>query len=226
MCPEMSHHISVPRLASLWSGTGSPRAAGTTWGASPRRGATRRILITSFTGSGNETGILSYYLHLGNYSQPPHPEKTSLENKSSPSPGTQHGPTSHGGDNGPFRASTQGTGSSWVNRAGLVSRSCRWCPAVKRAEPRRVGGGRQHGAAGKHAGNQLMLGRRQQQAQLAGERCRDPGQRLETTTAQRHPGGEARQGVGSPLEQPPRVAGSAEKAHCVYPPAIKPRKVC
>lgn len=181
MWPEMSHHISVPRLPSAWNGTSgkvSPRAAGTTRGASPRRGATRRVLITSFTGSGHETGILSYYLHLGNYSQPPHPEKPSLENKSSPSPGTQHGPASHSGDKCPFRAGTQGTGSSWVNRAGLVSESCRWCPAVKRAEPSRVGGGRQPGAAGKRTGNQLMLGRRQQQAQLAGERRRDPGQRL------------------------------------------------
>lgn len=199
MWPEVSHHVSVPGLASLRSGPGRQRAAGTPWGASPRRGATRRALVASLTGSGNETGILSYYLHLGNYSQPPHPEKTSLKNKSSPSPGTQHHPASHGRDKGPFRAGTQGTGSSWVNRAGLVSRSCRWCPAVKQAEPSRVGGGRQPGAAGKHAGNQLMLGRRQQQAQLAGEGCRDPGQRLETTTAQRNPGGAARRGVGSPL---------------------------
>ena len=95
--------VSDPRLPSLWSGTsgtGSLRAAGTTWGASPRSRATRRVLITSFTGSGHERGILSYYCHLGNYSQPSHPEKSSLENKSSPSPGTQHGPASHGRDKG------------------------------------------------------------------------------------------------------------------------------
>lgn len=182
------------------------------------------MLITSFTGSGCERGILSYYCHLGNYSQPSHPEKSSLENKSSPSPGTQHSPASHGRDKGRFSAGTQGTGSSWVNRAGLVSRSCRWCPAVKRAEPSRVGGGWQPGAAGKRAGNQLMLRRRQQQAQLAGERCRDPGQRLETTTAQKDPDGEARRGVGSLLQRPSLVAGSAEKAYCVYPPATEPRK--
>ena len=126
------------------------------------------MLITGCRASGCKTGILSYYLHLVNYSQPPHPEKPSLENNSSLPLGTQHSPASHGRDKGPFRAGTQGTGSSWVNRAGLVSRSCRWCPAVKQADPSHVGGGRQPGAAGKCAGNQLMQGRRQQQAQLVG----------------------------------------------------------
>lgn len=62
------------------------------------------------------------------------------------------------------------------------------------------------------------------EAAATGERCRDPEQRLETSTAQRDADGEAWQGVGSPLEQPPLMAGSAGKAPCVYPPAMKPRK--
>lgn len=59
---------------------GSSRAAGTAWGASPWRGASRGVFITSFTSSACETGILSYQFNLGNY-----PVTPSLENKSSPS---------------------------------------------------------------------------------------------------------------------------------------------
>lgn len=75
--------------------------------------------------------------------------------------------------------------------------------------------------AGKHAGNKLRM--QKQQVQLAGKRCREPGQRLETSTAQRDPGGAAQQGVGSPLQWLSLVAGSA---HCVYPSRIKPRTAC
>lgn len=48
------------------------------------------------------------------------------------------------------------------------------------------------------AGNKLRM--HKQQVQLAGERCREPRQRLETTTAQREPGGAAQLRVGSPLQ--------------------------
>lgn len=40
------------------------------------------MLIGGFTDSGGETGILGYHLHLRNYSQPLHPGKQPLENKS------------------------------------------------------------------------------------------------------------------------------------------------
>lgn len=48
------------------------------------------------------------------------------------------------------------------------------------------------------AGNKLRMQR--QQVQLAGERCREPRQRLGTTPAQRDPGGAAQPGLGSPLQ--------------------------
>lgn len=188
MRPELSHHVPVPVQGSL-------RAAGTTTcGTSPRRGATTQVLITSFTSSRHETGILSYYLNVGNYSQPPRPEKASPENKVLPIPWYTAWSCVPRRGQGPIQ--------SWRTRDRLLLGQKSWpgfqeLQMVPGSKTSRAQPGRRGTAAGKHTGNQLMLARRQQQAQLAGERHRDPGQRLETTTAQRDPGREARRRVGS-----------------------------
>lgn len=61
-------------------------------------------------------------------------------------------------------------------------------PGSKTSRPSHGGEGWQPAAAG----NKLRM--QKQQVQLAGERCREPGKRLETTRAQRDPGGAAQPG--------------------------------
>lgn len=75
-------------------------------------------------------------------------------------------------------------------------------PGSKTSRPSHGGEGWQPAAAG----NKLRM--QKQQVQLAGEKCREPGKRLETTTAQRDAGGAAQPGEGSPLQWLSLMAGS------------------
>lgn len=177
MRPEMSHHIPVPRLCSLWSGTGgtrSPRAAGTACGASPWRGASRGMFVTSFTSSACETGILNYQFNLGSYPQAPHHWKTSPPHPwytaQSHIPQQRQVPIQSwhttnrlllGQQSWPGFQEVQTVPSSKTSRAQPCRRgTAAWCSWKAHREPVDAGGW-------------------QKQAQLAGERHRDHGQRLE-----------------------------------------------